>query len=257
MIELQLVGMATGNPENLTLQAIDALKQSDLILLPRKGDDKSDLADARRAICQRFLSNNVPIAEFDLPTRDTANDSYLGGVGDWHEAIAVIWARCIQERGLPAGSRVGVLVWGDPSLYDSTIRIADRLSAHGVEATVSVVPGITSLQLLTAALAIPLNTVGGAVQLTTGRRLRNEGWPKGVDSVAVFLDGGGAFATLPADDLEIFWGAYLGMPQEVCIAGPLSEVASEILKVRAAAREANGWIMDVYLLRRNLPAGAP
>ena len=112
------------------------------------------------------------------------------------------------------------------------------------------VPGLTSLQLLTAAHAIALNTVGGAVQLTTGRRLREEGWPAGVDSVAVFLDGGCAFDTLPPEGLHIYWGAYLGMAQQVCIAGPVADVAEEIRQVRAAARARHGWIMDTYLLRR-------
>ena len=45
------------------------------------------------------------------------------------------------------------------------------------------VPGITSLQALCAAHAIPFNAVGAPVVVTTGRRLREGGWPDGVDSV--------------------------------------------------------------------------
>lgn len=248
MIELLLIGMATGNPDHLTRQAVAALERADLILLPRKGADKSDLADARRLICDAFLERSDHIAEFDMPVRD-ASGVYIDGVADWHDAIAATWARLIGRHGREDGC-VALLVWGDPSLYDSSLRIAERLTKHGVVAEVSVVPGLTSLQLLTAAHAIPLNTVGGAVQLTTGRRLRDEGWPAGVDSVAVFLDGGCAFDELSPDGLHIYWGAYLGMAQQVCIEGPVADVAGQIKRVRAEARERNGWIMDTYLLRR-------
>ena len=86
--------------------------------------------------------------------------------------------------------------------------------------------------------------------LTTGRRLRDEGWPDGVDSVAVFLDGGCAFDTLPPESLYIYWGAYLGMAQQICLSGFVADVGAEIIETRAAAREKHGWIMDVYLLRR-------
>ncbi len=248
MIELALIGMGTGNPEHLTLQAVRVLQSADLVLLPRKGEEKTDLADARRAICVEFLEGTDPVVEFDLPVRD-ATGNYLDGVADWHDAIAATWGGLIEAHR-PKGGRVALLVWGDPSLYDSSLRIAERLAAQGLVANVTVVPGLTSLQLLTAAHAIPLNTVGAPVQLTTGRRLRAEGWPAGVDSVAVFLDGGCAFDTLPPDGLYIYWGAYLGMPQEIRRAGLLGDVGQEIIDVRAAAREKHGWIMDVYLLRR-------
>ena len=64
------------------------------------------------------------------------------------------------------------------------------------------------------------------------------------------LDGGGAFRAVPAEDFDIWWGAYLGMEQEIVVAGPLAEVGDRILEIREAARAANGWIMDAYLLRR-------
>ena len=74
-----------------------------------------------------------------------------------------------------------------------------------------VIPGLTSLQMLTARHAIPLNTLGGPVQITTGRQLRDHGWPDGVATLAVMLDGSCAFADLPPEDVAIWWGAYLGM----------------------------------------------
>ena len=43
------------------------------------------------------------------------------------------------------------------------------------------------------------------------------------------------------------------MTEEIIIAGKLADVADEILQRRAAARVAHGWIMDIYLLRRDAP----
>lgn len=248
MIDLHLVGIGTGNPDHLTRAAIQALNSADLILLPRKGDEKSDLADLRRAICDEVLSGPVRIVEFDMPERESGGD-YLGTVYEWHAEIAAVWARLIGAH-LPDGGAVALLVWGDPCLYDSTLRIAGRLQAGGMAMTCRIVPGITSLQALTAAHGIPLNGLGGAVQITTGRRLRTEGWPEGADSVAVMLDSGGAFEALPPAGLHIWWGAYLGMAKQALIAGPLAEVSARIMAERRRLRAEHGWIMDTYLLRR-------
>jgi precorrin-6A synthase len=50
--------------------------------------------------------------------------------------------------------------------------------------------------------------------------------------------------------MEIWWGAYLGTPDEILIKGKVSEVAEEVHRQRSTARTANGWIMDTYLMRR-------
>ncbi len=249
MIELHLIGIGTGNPDHLTLQAIKALNAADLVLIPRKGETKADLAELRRAICAEVLANPaVRIAEFDLPVRDAANPSYRAGVDDWHDAIAEVWKDTILAELGPEG-RVALLVWGDPSLYDSTLRIAGRV-ARSLPLAVHVVPGITSLQALTAAHAIPLNEVGEPFIVTTGRQLRDHGWPVGVRTVAVMLDGECSFQAIQPEGVTIWWGAYLGMEDELVVSGPLAETAGRIVATRAAARERHGWIMDIYILRR-------
>ena len=178
---------------------------------------------------------------FDYPTRDPALP-YDIRVERWHDQIALAWAEAIEGAEGP----VALLVWGDPGLYDSTLRIARRLNPVP---RLRVVPGITAIQALTAAHAIPLNTVGGPVTITTGRRLRESGWPEGCETLAVMLDGDCAFSHLDRSGLHIWWGAYLGMDEQILEHGPLSEAAPRIVERRAAARAAHGWIMDVYLLR--------
>lgn len=247
-VDLHLIGIGTGNPEHLTLAAIRAMNAADLILLPRKGEAKSDLIDLRRSICAEVLTEDTRVVEFDLPVRSSA-PPYLDGVEEWHAAIAEVWAAQIDAY-LPDGGVLALLVWGDPSLYDSTLRIAERLQRQGRSLRVHVVPGITSIQVLTAAHGIALNTLAAPITITTGRRLREEGWPQEAETLVVMLDGACAFAVLPPEGLTIWWGAYLGMPQQCLIAGDLAVVAPEIQRRRADLREEHGWIMDIYLLRR-------
>ncbi|WP_372884272.1 precorrin-6A synthase (deacetylating) [Shimia sp.] len=249
MIQLSLVGIGSGNPEHLTLQAIRVLENADVILLPRKGEAKTELADLRRMIARDILKPGPRIVEFDYPVRDASTPKYLDGVNTWHNALAAIWGRLMTEHA-PEDGHVALMVWGDPSLYDSTLRIADRLLAQEFDIAVKVVPGITSLQMLTAAHAIPLNGLGAPVMITTGRRLREHGWPEGVDTVAVMLDGETSFQSLEARDYDIWWGAYVGMPDQILLSGPLYEIGETIVETRAKAREEHGWIMDIYLIRK-------
>ena len=246
-MELKLIGIGTGNPEHLTLQAIREMRSCDLILLPRKGADKADLADLRRSMCEEHLGPETRIVEFDMPVRDDAIISYRERVDAWHDEIAERWMQAFSAHG-PAAA-VGLLVWGDPSLYDSTIRITERLAGR-VDLQLRIIPGITSLQGLTAAHGIPLNEIGKPVIITTGRRLRDEGFPDGVDTVAVMLDGECSFSHLDPAGLDIWWGAYVGMEQEAIMAGPLRDLAAPIQARRAELRARHGWIMDIYLLRR-------
>ncbi|MEZ5776876.1 MAG: precorrin-6A synthase (deacetylating) [Paracoccaceae bacterium] len=249
MIELFLVGIGTGNPDHLTLQAVKALNSVDLVMIPRKGETKADLAELRRGICDEVLTNpHVRTVEFDLPVREVGNPSYHAGVDDWHDRIASVWTETILAEIGTCG-RVGLLVWGDPSLYDSTLRIAGRVGRK-LPVEVTVIPGITSLQALTAAHAIPVNEIGAPFTVTTGRRLREKGWPDNSDTLVIMLDGECSFQSIAPNGVTIWWGAYVGMEEETILSGPLTEIGPEIVKTRAAARARHGWIMDTYILRR-------
>ncbi|WP_449044659.1 precorrin-6A synthase (deacetylating) [Paracoccus versutus] len=245
MIELALIGIGTGSPGHLTREGVAAMADADLILIPSKGEDKADLAALRQALCRQVLVSPPPLAVFDMPARDVS-DGYRQGVEAWHDAIAARWEQVIRAHG---AIRPALLVWGDPSLYDSTLRIAERV-ARRLPLNLRVIPGITAIQALCAAHAIPLNAVAAPVLITTGRQIRDHGWPEAVDRLVVMLDGECSFQSLDAQGLHIWWGAFLGMREQILISGPLPEVAGRILETRARARAEHGWIMDVYLLDR-------
>ena len=203
----------------------------------------------RREICERFIANaSYRMVNFDTPTREASKPSYGEGVKEWHANIESIYERLLVEE-LGEGECGAFLVWGDPSLYDSTLRILERLRAKAsFDLEYEVIPGISSVQALAAAHKVPLNRIGESIMITTGRKLV-EGFPNNADSVVVMLDGQSAFKSVDGD-IEIYWGAYIGTEDEVLVSGRLREVLDEIERVRKEARERKGWIMDTYLLRK-------
>jgi precorrin-6A synthase len=249
MRKLSVIGIGAGNPDYLTLQAAKALQTLDVVFLIDKGDEKSALAKLRKDICTEHIHKPYRIVEAKDPERDRAPADYGKAVSDWHEKRATIYAAMIRDE-LKDDQHGAFLVWGDPCLYDSTLRILERVAAtKTVEFEIDVIPGITAVQALAAQHRIPINRIGEPVALTTGRRYA--AGERSADDALVMLDGECAFNTAPAD-MEIFWGAYLGTPDEILISGRVGEKRAEIERVRTEARERHGWIMDTYLLRRRV-----
>jgi len=245
-INLALIGIGPGGQNFLTQEAISKIQESDLILIPKKGGEKAELASVRTKLCETFYEKQI--VEFDLPTRNSS-DHYISDVNKWHDDIAEVWVNTLIEHAAN-GSKVSFLIWGDPSLYDSSIRIVNRINSERISIQYEIVAGITSLQALTAAHKIVLNELAEPVLITTGRNLREQGWPENVNVVAIMLDGANSFSSLMDDRVHIWWGAYVGMQNEYLIDGPLKEVKEEIITTRTKLRKQNGWIMDIYLMKR-------
>lgn len=248
MRKLLIIGIGAGDPDHMTVQAITALNRADVVFLPDKGEEKAALRHLREQICARFIEKPYRTVTVETPQRAPAGSDYRGVVDDWHARIARNYERLFRDE-LGEGQHGALLVWGDPALYDSTLRIVERVRDNGLALDWDIIPGISSVQVLAARHRIALNRIGEPVMITTGRKLAG-GFPAGQDSVVVMLDGEQTFARIAPEDLEIYWGAYLGSPDEILIAGRLADVAGEIERVRAQAREKHGWIMDIYLLRR-------
>ena len=240
---IHVIGIGAGDPDFMTVQAIEALNGTEVFFAMDKGEAKSELVALRREICARFIREpGYRFVELSDPKRSTET-AYRDAVSDWHAARTRIWATAIATELGPDG--IGAfLAWGDPSLYDSTVRILDAVAAE-VDFTFDVIPGITAVQVLTARHRIPLNEIGEPVLITTGRQLRAHGL---AGSAVVMLDADCSFQTCPPDT-RIWWGAYLGTGDELLAAGTVGEVGARIAAMRADARTRHGWIMDTYLLR--------
>ena len=256
MKKILIIGIGAGDPEYLTIQAVNALNRADVFFMLDKGAAKEKLAAFRRDICERYIKGRTyRFVDADSPEWERGAADYGATIADLNRAKRAVFERLIGE-GMADGECGAFLVWGDPALYDSALRIVAAIADGGAHAIdYEVIPGITAAQALAAKHKTTLNSIGGGVAITTGRRIA-EGLPDNVDSVLVMLDAENGYKRFVGEGgIDIFWGAYIGTPDEILIAGKLDDVAGEIERVRAEARRANGWIMDTYLLRRNSRAG--
>jgi precorrin-6A synthase len=250
MRKIAVIGIGAGDPRQVTMEAVEALRDTDVFFILDKGSATQQLIDVRQEILDRYVpGRSYRLVHAADPERDRDAGGYAEAVTDWRRRRAAAYEQLITGE-LGDGQTGAFLVWGDPALFDSTLPILADLAARGVSFELTVIPGISSVSALAARHQVTLNRVGSPVQITTGRRLAEQ-WPPAADDVVVMLDARAAFEQFAADDVDIFWGAYLGTPDEILISGPLTQVAGRIAAERAEARERKGWIMDTYLLRRS------
>src|SRR5699024_76027 len=211
---VRIIGMGY-HPEHLTAEASRALAGCDYVLAfdkpatrDRPGDDP--LLAFRRAVCHHA---GVELVTLPDPTRQRDNPAeYTQAVRDWHTARVAACAEVLRTRGGTAG----FLVWGDPALYDSTIRV---VAATGCPYTV--IPGVSAPTMLAARHGIVLHEIGRPVLVTTGRRLADD-VAAGHDNLVVLLD-----AHLTCGHLtgswHLWWGVNLATHSERLVAGPLDD----------------------------------
>lgn len=253
-VRVRILGVGMG-PQHVTPEVADALRTVDYVLAAEKSDDDRLLA-VRRQILQAHQGPGGPAELVSLPDprRDRSEGlntaGYVSAVSDWHDARAAQYADVLRERGGTAA----FLVWGDPSLYDSTIRVVDKvrtlLAPRSVDLDYDVLAGISAPQLLAARHRIVLHEVGKSVHVTTGRRLQ-EAVAAGQHNVVAMLNPPPErldFSGL--QDWAIWWGANLGAAGEQLVSGRLGDVLPAIVEARADAEAHDGWVMDVFLVRK-------
>lgn len=253
MRTLLVIGIGPGAIRQVTLEAIDAMKEASVFIALGKGEQKSELLDIRREICATYLeADTYRFVEIVDPSRERQPTDYGAEVRRWHDSRAELVERTLREE-LAEDGIAAMLVWGDPALYDSTLRLIDRIvERNELSLNYRVVAGVTSVSALTAAHRILLNRIGEPIVITTGRKLAHT--PPEIDAnQIVMLDAACTFRQTadPAD--EIWWGAYLGTEHEILLHGRVGEIGAEIEATRIAARAEHGWIMDIYLLRKSVP----
>ncbi len=237
---VRVLGFGMG-PQHVTPEVATALAGCDYALAVQKGDEDPLLA-VRQAVAD---AHGVELVVVRDPERDRSpgldRAGYEGAVADWYAARLAAYRSVIDARG----GTCAFLVWGDPSLYDGTIRIVREL---GVD--FDVLPGISAPQVLAARHRVVLHEVGQPVHVTTARRLRAD-VAAGQRNVVVMLTAGVDLDGF--GDWAIWWGANLGGVGERLVSGRVADVVGEIEAARAEARAEAGWVMDLFLLRA--PAG--
>ena len=188
MRTVKVIGVGMGNPRHLTTEAVDALRSVDVFFVLEKGSAADELAELRRDLCKAVMSGgDYRVVTVPDPSRDRSTTDYTKAVKDWTAGRSSVLLDAMDAH-LEPGQTAGILAWGDPAFYDSTLRVLDTGRATG-RLEVEVIPGISSIQMLAAAHRISLTRVGRPLQVTTGRRLAEEGFPSGCHDVVVMLDG--------------------------------------------------------------------
>lgn len=192
-MNVTLIGMGSGQPENLTLQGLATLRQADLIL------------GARRLLAV-------------LPAGCTENRA------------AAYRPDEVAELLQTSGAENAVLVYsGDTGFYSGASSMMEKLEALGVHARV--LPGLSSIQLLAAALGRPWqgwNLVSAHGRTCDPVAECMQGRP------TFFLTGGSEDpATLCAQlaaegfgDVQGVVGQCLGTPEEKLFRGSVKELAA-------------------------------
>lgn len=236
-MRLRVLGIGMG-PQHVTPEVAEALRSCDYVIAADKGPEDG-LLDLRRTVA---TEHGVPLVAVPDPPRDRADPAdYPGAVRDWHDARVAAYETVLHERGGTAA----FLVWGDPSLYDSTIRIVEQL-AERLPLEWDVMPGISAPHLLAARHRVVLHPVGAPVHVTTARLLRDD-IAAGQTNLVVML--AGALDLTGLADWRIWTGINLGTDSEELVAGRVGDVLPDLESARARAKAAAGWVMDVHLLR--------
>lgn len=242
MPEVRVLGFGMG-PQHVTPEVAAALAGCDYALAVQKGDE-DPLLEVRRAVAQ---AHGVELVVVRDPERDRSSGldraGYEGAVADWYAARLAAYRTVIEERG----GTCAFLVWGDPSLYDGTIRIVRELGVG-----FDVLPGISAPQVLAARHRVVLHEVGQPVHVTTARRLRAD-VASGQRNLVVMLTAGVDLDGF--EDWSVWWGANLGGAGERLVSGRVADVAGEISAAREAAKAEAGWVMDLFLLRAPATGG--
>ncbi len=137
-----IVGVGPGDPELLTLKAVRALEQSQVILHPGPRDDAGFAVE----VIAQFIKPHQVVRGMGLAMRRGADDGSVG-----YDRVAQSLAAIVHE-----GRRASFLTEGDPMLFGSGSYVAEHLARFAPEITVEVIPGISAITAAAARLGWPL-----------------------------------------------------------------------------------------------------
>jgi precorrin-6A synthase len=70
MRTISVVGIGSGDPGHVTVQAIEELNAANVVFMMDKGEDARGLIDVRKEICDRYLTGPARIVTAADPPRD-------------------------------------------------------------------------------------------------------------------------------------------------------------------------------------------
>lgn len=151
------IGIGPGDPELITLKAVNILKKIDVVIAPRTQKNEKSTA---LNIAMPHLRQNTEILELVFPMvydENQLNEAWLDG----KNTILNL---------LEQGKQVAFLTLGDPMLYSTYIYIFRLLAPHRVD--IQTIPGITSFCAAGSRLGYPLaegNDIVSIIPATCGQ----------------------------------------------------------------------------------------
>ena len=137
------IGVGPGDPELITVKAVNVLKEVDVVCVPQAMPGKPSLA---LKIAQDYLSEGIEILELVLPMTENQDDLERA----WQEAGLKILEQ------LEKGKNVAFLTLGDPSIYSTYSYVSKVIKRKAPYIEIETIPGITSFSLAAAKAGVPL-----------------------------------------------------------------------------------------------------
>ncbi len=153
MPELIAVGCGPGDPDLLTVKAVRAIQNADIIMCPTSKEGKPSIA---LSVVSSIIDNSrkKQIVNLVFPmTKD-------------RETLEATWKKNskILAEGVLSGKNVVYLTVGDPYLYSTWIYLHRELETKYPEIKITVIPGIVSI--FTFASKVGISLAEGAEKIT-------------------------------------------------------------------------------------------
>ena len=141
--KLYCIGCGPGDPDLLTLKAINIIKNADIIYTPTAREGKPSVA---LSIVEGFLNKDTEIQQLVFPM-----------IKDFNK-LKENWKDNTKEitNSIRNGKRAIYLTVGDPSLYSTWIYIYREITNAHKDIEVEVIPGITSIFSFSAEIKTPI-----------------------------------------------------------------------------------------------------
>lgn len=142
-MKLFCVGCGPGDPELLTIRALNLIKDADVIFVPTSKSDKPSIA---LSIVAKYINKTTKIINLVFPMikdKDSLKDY-------WEKNTSEI------SQMVRTGKKTVYLTVGDPSLYSTWIYIHRELKKNHKDIQIEIIPGITSIFAFAAESKISL-----------------------------------------------------------------------------------------------------
>ncbi|MCH6571658.1 MAG: precorrin-2 C(20)-methyltransferase [Thaumarchaeota archaeon] len=145
MPELIAVGCGPGDPDLLTVKAVKAIQNADIIMCPTSKEGKPSIAlSAISSILDKTKNQEIVNLVFPMTKDKKTLES------TWEKNSKIL------AEGVLAGKNVVYITIGDPYLYSTWIYLHREISKNYPEIKITVIPGIVSMFTFASKVGISL-----------------------------------------------------------------------------------------------------